>query len=975
MFTRKNPISSSVYVIPLLIWAFSLATVPLLFSQQEAVIKKEFSNPSKQYRPMVRWWWPGDDVTDKEITREIEVLDGAGFGGAEVQTLVTFFQAGLSNEELERVHSFAEPSYFQHLRTAAGAARSRGMWIDDTFGTGWPLGGGLAITPELASIELRFADTVVDGPTAFTGKISIPQWKPDVLTSAMTHMGGKPYWPSGWEERFAARAKVVAVVAMRSVVPATGGGEQSKSNKPESLDRSSVVVLTDRMQPDGTLNWQVPEGHWHIFVFRQIPTRQLVVGASGKGPQLVLDHFNLAAFAAHAARVGDPLIAAAGPYIGKSIRAIFCDSLELEQYLAWSDDFLAQFKKRRGYDLVPFLPILSQRGYNQSNDSFPDGLPLFDVPGGDAIRADYWKTVSELIFERFYHPLDKWAGQHNLLSRVQAHGAPGDILKIYGDASIPETEELGGNNTVNFMKLASSAGYDYGRPIVSSESFVFHGNPNISTPESIKANTDKMLISGVNEIIYHGFPYKFGVGIKGIGWFPFRVVSTPVTETNTIWPFIPTVNAYITRLQFIAQQGKSDLQVAIFRSSLNADDTGPAPASGPVADPFPAIEESLTSAGYSFGFVNEDTLLASVAKNSAFTTQGGGRYAALLIPHEANVTPQSARALKAFGVAKVPMVFVGGTPRGDPTFNSMQQDLESIGFDLNKAMRASSAIQAAGPGEAVAALAKVIHPQLSFKSGDTLPFVKKTIGSTRFYLLTNPRNQHASATVDFNEHAAPELWDPFTGNVQKSAFTRNGRHVEVVVTLAAYGSELLAFNNSNWNAPPIATVVWSELKSQDVGGLGWSVDATGNSEKGVGVQLHVEMARLTDWLEDPTLRTFSGLATYTTHASVSADDLKATGRVLLDLGTVKDAAEVRINGSSAGMLIVEPFSIDIKPLLHPGVNEIEIKVANSLTNYVSSLKGAAVSMYQSGHYPPVSSGLLGPVVLRYETNSSRSKRE
>ena len=638
------------------------AVRPLL-CQEEGVIKREFKNPSKRFRPMVRWWWPGDDVTDEEISREIDVLDKAGFGGAEVQTLVTFFHTGLSNEELERVNSFAGPTYFHHLRTAVDAARSHGMWIDDTFGTGWPLGGGPAITPELSSIELRFADTVVIGPSAFSGKPAIPQWKPDPLTSAMTHMSGNPYWPTGWEERFAARTKIIGVVAIRSSAPTSGVADKDKSTQPESLDRSSTVLLTNQMQPDGTLNWQVPEGKWHIFVFRQIPTRQLVLGASGTGPQLVLDHFNRAAFAAHAARVGDPLIAVAKPSIGKSLRAIFCDSLELEQYLAWSDDFLNEFNKRRGYDLVPYLPVLSSRGYNQGNDSFAGGLPLFDVADGDAIRRDYWKTVSELIFERFYHPLDIWAKKHKLLSRVQAHGAPGDVLKLYGDADIPETEELGGNNTVNFMKLASSAAYDYGKPIVSSESFVFHGNPNVSTPESIKANSDKLFISGVNEIIYHGFPYKFNLGIKGIGWYPFRAVSTPLTETNTIWPFIPTVNAYITRLQYIAQRGKSDLQVAIFRSSLNTDDTGPSPANGAVADPFPTIEESLTSAGYSFGFVNEDTILRGVAKNSLFTTNGGGRYAAVLIPHETSLTPELTRALEEFGAAKVPIVFVGGAPR------------------------------------------------------------------------------------------------------------------------------------------------------------------------------------------------------------------------------------------------------------------------------------------------------------------------
>ena len=146
--------------------------------------------------------------------------------------------------------------------------------------------------------------------------------------------------------------------------------------------------------------------------------------------------------------------------------------------------------------------------------------------------------------------------------------APVDIMKLYGDASIPETEQLGGGNTVNFMKLASSAGYDYGRKLASSESFVFRGNPYVTTPESIKANSDKLLISGINQIVYHGFPYDYDDGTKGIGWFPFQgQFSSHLNEHNPIWPFVGKVNQYITRLQCIAQQGTNDLQVAFYRSS------------------------------------------------------------------------------------------------------------------------------------------------------------------------------------------------------------------------------------------------------------------------------------------------------------------------------------------------------------------------------------------------------------------------
>ena len=197
------------------------------------------------------------------------------------------------------------------------------------------------------------------------------------------------------------------------------------------LDPSSTVILTDRLKADGTLDWQVPNGTWHIFVFRKIPTRQPVFAAAGTGPPLVLDHLNKAAFEAHAARVGDPLIAAAGSDAGSSLRAIFCDSLELQEYLFWSDDFLEQFKRRRGYDLTAYLALLRQPGYNDNYLSSPGGLPMFDIEdGGDAIRADYWKTVSDLMLERFYHPPSmKWSETtRSPFTRFRPTGAPGDLL-------------------------------------------------------------------------------------------------------------------------------------------------------------------------------------------------------------------------------------------------------------------------------------------------------------------------------------------------------------------------------------------------------------------------------------------------------------------------------------------------------------------------------------------------------------------
>lgn len=920
---------------------------------------------------MVRWWWPGGDVTDAEIKREIGLLDSAGFGGAEIQPLVPFDTRPLPTDEVDRLNDFATPSFFQHVRVAADAAKVRDMWIDDTFGTGWPFGGGSAITPELSSIELRFADNVIDGPKPFPGKLAIPQFQPGLIASLLARAGMQPPWPDGWEARFEAHSKIVAVVAMRSISGPQRATENGGAHKPEMLDRGSAVILTDQMRPDGTLDWQVPDGTWHVLVFRQLPTRQPVFAAAGTGPQLALDHLNQAAFAAHAARVGDPLIAAAGSDAGSSLRAIFCDSLEIQEYLYWTDDFLSQFRQRRGYDLTPYLPLLRQTGYNDSYFSRPGGLPLFDVQdGGDAIRADYWKTVSELIFERFYHPFDEWARQHKLLSRVQAHGAPGNLMQIYGDASIPETEQLFGKGTVNFMKLASSAGYDYGRQIVSSESFIFEGDPYVTTPESIVANSNKLLISGINEIIYHGFPYTFDYGPAGVGWLPFQgQYSSHINERNPIWPFIGKVNQYITRLQYIAQAGTGALQVALFRSSLNEDDTGPSPAAGPLPDPFPAIEDSLTAEGLSYGFVNEDALLGSSARDALLTTKGGGRYAALLIPHETGVSPELVRTINSFAAAKLPIVFVGGLPRANVGFRNMAEDREKVTSGVQDLAHASSAVQALDASQAASQLVSIIPPQVRFISGHPLPFLEKTIGTTKFYFLANPEGERRSAKVEFNERAAPELWDPWTGNIQRADFARAGDHVDIDVDLPPFGSELIVFDEAGPHLPPPASITSRELKRENIDGGGWTVDAIGDSEKGVGIQIHLTMPKLADWLTIPELRTFSGRATYIAYFSVSSDDLKSANRVVLELGEVKDAAEVRVNSADVGQLVVHPFSVDVRRFLHPGENQVAITVVNSLTNYVSTTQVPS-SPLGIRHFPPVSSGLLGPVTLVFQTARS-----
>ena len=326
-------------------------------AQTGAAVAQQFRNPAKDYRPMVRWWWPGGDVNDTELRREVDLLDQANFGGGEIQPFNIGLDPKMPEAAQKRVDDYLTPAFFAHMKAALEEARTKGMWLDYTFGSGWPFGGAKVITPELASVELRSAHQTVLGPVHFHQKIAMPILDPGITKDADL--------PPGWPDEFLKREKLVAVVAARGdavqYYPNQGLGEAPVVKSTGKLDPGSSVILTGRTLDDGTLDWDVPAGTWQIFAFKQMPTGQRVTGGAGPGAQLVLDHMSKHAFDVYAQSVGGTARQYDGESFGHGLRAIFCDSLEVQAYLYWNDRFLDEFKQRRGYDLTPICPFSRSR--------------------------------------------------------------------------------------------------------------------------------------------------------------------------------------------------------------------------------------------------------------------------------------------------------------------------------------------------------------------------------------------------------------------------------------------------------------------------------------------------------------------------------------------------------------------------------------------------------------------------------------
>jgi len=959
-----------------------------------------FKSPAKAYRPMVRWWWPLEQVADDELRREIGLMDEAQFGGAEIQPLS--WPGPQAQDALTEDRGYLSPTFFSHVRAALQEARQRGMWLDYTFGSSWPFGGGKAITPELATMELRFSRQVIHGPTRWHGQLQLPDAAPGTGSLSQGEV-----LPPGWQERLKQREKVIAVVAVRGEVatsiPTLDGVPDGPVKKPVLLAENSSRVLTSHASADGILDWDVPAGDWQIFTFVQLPA-DMRVASKGSGPRLVIDHLKRAAFDAYAHRVGDGTRQQVGDFFGQGLRAIFSDSYEVMAYMPWTDNLLAEFRRRRGYDLTPFLPILKVPGFAYPHYAF-ESPPIYDIPGiGERVRHDYWQTVSDLLMENFFQPFADWASKNKLLSRVQAHGAPVDLLRAYGTVSIPETEHLYDNGRYDFLKMAASAANVYGRKIVSSESFSWQadgaGGEQATTPELIKRSADELFTAGVNEIVFHGFPYEYMEGPEP-GWSPFaNSNASHFNHHNPFWKFLPPLNAYITRLQYIFQQGTSVAPVALYRGQLAYDSIQP-------LRPEPQINLRLLDAGYGFDHFNTHALLGSRVVERELISPGGARYRVLVLQDERRVPEELVEKLLGFAAEGLPIVFIGDLPGEEVGYLDFKQRSSKIRASMAKILTYENIHHAKSLSDAMTELGLAAAPNVRFLSGSPVPLIEKKIESTKFFFLRNPDLQAKELDIEIAANGSPEIWDPWTGDAAPLRdFARHGRSIGLHVTIPPYGSKLIVFDGSE-HTPIAARPSVPKLAKGPVriDGGGWSFRGVGFGVDGGRVAHEIELPRLIDWSQHSQLRDFSGTGIYRTNFRVDADWLGSGHRIVLSLGEVRDVAEVKVNDQVGPTLLIRPYEVDITPWVRPGDNALDITVTSTLVNVMAARSEAAgpaaaseepalslaakqfiagldAAMAVSAAHSPIArgslqripGGLIGPVTLSvYATDSDPSR--
>ncbi len=715
---------------------------------------------------------------------------------------------------------------------------------------------------------------------------------------------------------------------------------------------AKVVDLSRRLQPDGSLQWNVPPGEWDIIRFGMAPTgvNNSPAVPEGTGPEV--DKMNKQALAAHFnAFVGK--IQQSMPAAERSaLKYVVADSYETGSQ-NWTDGMAADFRKKYGYDPLPWLPVLTGHiiGSADQSDRF-----LWDLRRmvADRVAYDYVGGLRELSHR---NGLRVW------LENYGHWGFPGEFLQYGG-----QSDEVGGEfwNEGDLgsieNKAASSAAHIYGKRKVSAESFTAGGRAYQRYPALLKKRGDWSFTEGVNHTLLHVYiqqPYEERSPGVNAGF------GTEFNRKNTWFYLGKAFVDYIRRCNFLLQQGLPVNDVAYF---IGED----APKMTGVRDP-------ALPPGYGFDYINAEVIQTRLqVQNGRFTLPDGMQYRLLVLPKLTTMRPELLRRLQALVAAGG--IVLGPAPERSPSlqnYPAADREVKQLAKTLwgkvdgqrVKWARYGKGIIASGMSvQEVMALIK-LRPDFEAPAAVPVLYTHRSTPAEEIYFVTNQQDSSISFSAQFRVSGRqPEWWDAVTGQHRPlPVYTAGQQGTTVPLQLEPFQSGFVVFREvsaAKMPAGKAANTVRSNFPQPDV-----LQTIQGPWKVQFGSQEYM-WASLRDWSKDTAVQNFSGTAIYT--VTFNAATLPAGARLYLHLGAVKVIAGVKVNGREAGTAWTAPWQVDVTELVRPGANTIEIAVANTWVNRLigdSKLPAHERTTWTNVNpYKPAStyeaSGLLGPVTLQ-----------
>jgi hypothetical protein len=903
-----------------------------------------FKNPSARYRPYVRWWWNGDKIERDELARELSLLKQAGIGGVEINP-VKF--PDRTNDLGKKSVQWLSSEWIDLLQFAFSEARSLEMTCDLIVGSGWPFGAEWLEPGERSQI-------VVIGAKKLQGPLTYEASMFDLLKEA------DPPISSPFPGR---KMEMLSVFLSPAII--------------NNVD--DVKDVSDQISND-TLRCNIPEGKYVLYSLVKIHGfMQVIQGAPGAtGP--VLNHYNENAVKKYLNAMSETIQKKIGP-LSTNIRSLFTDSLELEG-ANWCDDMSAEFQKRRGYDLLPYLPFVLYRIASMGNTWFYDYGADYEDEFKEMIRRvryDFELTKAELLQERFINSFLDWCKQNKVQSRMQGYGRGYFPLEGTLGVDIPECETwikpgLGtemsdvdyriGRAYTMINKYVSSAAHLKGKKQISCEELT---NTNVvfnETLELLKVAADQSVISGTTHPIFHGFNYS-PVNADYPGWI---IYGTFMNERNPWWPYFRKFVDYRTRLSAVLQQATMFADIAILPATADLWSIY-----GAQNDPFPAVMypewqtlvwESIHQNGNACDYISESVIQGAKTENGILQ-YGPRKYHSIFLTQVDSLEPSTAKKLSEFVESGGRIFFIESFPMKAPGWKDHDQRDKEVQAWIDKIKTHTDRTMFLNkPGKDHTSWFKAVQekynaqPYLKIDSPNKfLTQVRYQAKDAEIIVLINS-NMNAGYEIKItpsflNSRMQPWLWDAETGERYKLKFDNN----TITLDMDPADLKMLVFDRQK-RGPTYKPTEKGEKNAKPITGT-WSV-----------IGRHVDGRVITaEWQQLPDLKeiadwvNFCGTISY--HNNFMIDD--EANLEWLNLGRVTGVCELIINGTNAGLKWYGSRIYQVGSFVKKGSNPIEIKVVTTMGNYLKSLTDNKIAQYWTSEgnkiQPLQSMGLLGPVTI------------
>jgi hypothetical protein len=727
----------------------------------------------------------------------------------------------------------------------------------------------------------------------------------------------------------------------------------------DAISKSDVIDLTSKLKADGSLDWTPPAGHWEILRFGYSLLGITNHPATPEATGLEVDKLNRTYVKNYMEAYLDSYKQTVGAdYMGKrGIRYVINDSWEAGSQ-NWTDDMIAQFKKLRGYDPLPWLPVLA-------------GKVVESAEASDKFLWDFRKTIGDLIANEHYGQLEatlhEWGMGHYGESHESGRAFVADGMEVKKFNEVPMSAMWTQRPGVNKEQYgynaddreSASVAHIYGQNLAAAESMTAAAAPWAWSPATLKPTADQEFLNGINRFVIHESAHQPLVGkAPGMTLGPFgQWFNRNETWAEEAGPWVD----YIARSSYLLQQGHFAADLVYFYgedSNLTAIFRDKAP---------------VVPAGYAFDYINADGLIHMLsATEGRITTRNGMEYRLLALdPYSQHMSLPVLRAIYKLVVGGA--VVAGQKPTDDPSLADDEAEFHRLTEEL---FGDGTGVHTVGKGKVYAgqnaeAALKAMNVAPDFdhtkpESDTRLLFVHRKLADGDLYFVDNRNDRDETVEATFRVTGkAPELWHAETGQSEPASYNIAEGRTTVPLHLEPWGTVFVAFRTpTNETSRTLPKVVETDLATIEGP---WNVAF----QPGRGAPASITLDKLISWTEstDAGVKYFSGAGTYTKTIQASPEWFRKGTKLWIDLGEVKNLAEVTVNGKPLGIVWHTPYRVEVTGALKPGANEVKIKVINAWVNrLIGDQQPDATTKYTFADVKPYKansplqpSGLLGPV--------------